>query len=407
MKYVIIGNSAAAVGAVEGIRQTDQQGNITMITAEACHTYSRPLISYLLRGRIPMDKMKYRPDDFYEKNAAKLLYGTVTGIDAVKKTVSLDDGSIIDYDKLLVSTGSVPFVPPMNGLDKVEKKFSFMSLHDATQIDEAISPQSRVLIIGAGLIGLKAAEGIAEKVKSITVVDMADRILPSILDIESSAMVQKHIEKHGVSFILTDSVDSFEAKSAKLKSGKTVLFDILIVAVGVRPNTALVKNAGGDVNRGIKTDFFCRTSLPDVYAAGDCTESFDVSCDQERVLALLPNAYRQGECAGINMAQGSKEYNFAIPMNAIGFFDLHMITAGSYDGEALVTYDDKTYKKLVIKDGLLKGYIMVGEVARAGIYTSLIREKVPLESVDFELLKDKPQLVAFSKEERKKKLARP
>jgi two-component sensor histidine kinase len=205
-------------------------------------------------------------------------------------------------------------------------------------------------------------------------------------------------------FSTKDSVSEFKKNTATLASGKTLDFDILIIAVGVRPNVSLIKDAGGEVNRGIITDSYLKTSLENVYAAGDCTESFDITTGENRILALLPNAYMQGECAGVNMAGGSREYTKAIPMNAIGFFGLHMITAGSYAGECIESGSGKDYKKLFVKDGLLKGYIMIGDVGRAGIYTSLIKEKTPLDSVDFELLKIRPQLLAFSSSDRAKKL---
>ena len=156
----------------------------------------------------------------------------------------------------------------------------------------------------------------------------------------------------------------------------------------------------GETGGGISTIYIVGL-LPDVYAAGTRDS---LTPPVRAVLALLPNAYMQGECAGINMAGGKKPYDQAIPMNAIGLFGLHIITAGSYSGEKYMIKSEKTYKKLVTKDGLLKGYIMVGDVARAGIYTALVREKRPLHMVDFDLIKDKPQLMAFSRVEREKML---
>ena len=146
----------------------------------------------------------------------------------------------------------------------------------------------------------------------------------------------------------------FEGNTARLKSGGLVEFDILVVAVGVRPNTELVKEAGGLVRKGIVIDEYGRTSLPDIYAAGDCTESRDITIDQDRILALLPAAYMQGESAGIHMAAGGEHpYNKAIPMNAAGFFGLHMITAGSYIGEDKVIAEKGSYKRLFYQDGVL------------------------------------------------------
>ncbi len=406
MNIVIIGNSAAAVGCIEGIRKNNQEADITVISNETHHTYSRPLISYLLYGKTDEQRMKYRPNSFYEENRVTAVLGkSVVRIDKDNKKVELDDGQIVAYDKLLVATGSKPFVPPMKGLDSVEKQFTFMTLNDAKALEAALFPSASVLVVGAGLIGLKCVEGIRDKVASVTVVDMADRILPSILDAEGSALVQKSIEQKGVKFILSNSVKEFKGNTAFLTNDDILNFDIVVVAVGVRPNVELVKEIGGDVNRGIITDERCHTSIPDIYAAGDCTESYDITVNQHRILALLPNAYMQGESAGYDMVGASKPYDKAIPMNAIGFFGYHIITAGSYDGEAYVSADGDSYKKLVVKDGVLKGYILIGDVRRAGIYTKLIREQVPLDTIDFELIKEKPQLMAFAKAERAKQLA--
>lgn len=405
MNYVIIGNSAAAVGCIEGIRKNDMESAITVISDEKHHTYSRPLISYLLYGKTDGERMKYRPDSFYKDNNVTAILGKkAVKIDPKNRKVMLDDGKAVPYDKLLVATGSRPFIPPMKGLDTVENKFTFMTLDDAKALDSVLTKESRVLIVGAGLIGLKCAEGILHKIGSLTVIDLADRILPSILDETGSELVQKSIEEKGVKFMLGTSAEEFDGNKAKLTNGETIEFDVLVIAVGVRPNTELVKEAGGNVNKGIVTDQFCRTSISGIYSAGDCTESHDITTGTDRILALLPNAYMQGETAGLHMTGTDKPYDKAIPMNAIGFFGYHMITAGSYDGEKTVYAEGENYKMLVTKDKLLKGYIMIGDISRAGIYTKLIREQIPLDSIDFELVKEKPQLMAFSLAERKEQL---
>ena len=405
MKYVIIGNSAAAVGCIEGIREKDKKGSITVVSNEIHHTYSRPLISYLLYGKTDEERMKYRPDSFYEDNGVTTMLGrTAVKINPDKKTVELDDGTALSYDKLLVATGSKPFIPPMEGLDTVEKSFTFMTLDDAKALDAALTKDSRVLIVGAGLIGLKCAEGIFDKIGHLTVIDLADRILPSILDEKGSELVQKFLEDKGIEFRLGTSAASFDGNKAVLTNGDEIEFDVLVVAVGVRPNTELVSEAGGSVDRGIVTDKYSRTTITDVYAAGDCAKSHDITTGTDRILALLPNAYMQGVAAGRHMTGADMPFETAMPMNAIGFFGYHVITAGNYDGEELVTCDGMNYKKLVIKDNCLKGFIMIGDVRRAGIYTKLIREKVPLDTIDFELISRKPQLMAFSREERAKQL---
>ncbi len=405
MEYVIIGNSAAAVGAIEGIRALDKDGKITVISNETHHTYSRPLISYLLQGKTDRERMKYRADSFYEDFNCKTLFGkTVIKLDKDNKAVELNDGTEIPYDKVLVATGSSPFVPPMEGLDTVSKRFSFMSLDDADALEKALYPEARVLIVGAGLIGLKCAEGILARVGKITVIDLAPRILSSILDDEGAKRVQSHIEKQGIDFRLGVSAKSFGTNKAELTNGETLEFDILVTAVGVRPNVSLVKDAGGEVDRGIVVNDSMQTTIPDVYAAGDCVVSYDLSCGLKRILAILPNAYVGGLNAGGAMAGGAPTQMKAMPMNAIGFFGLHIITAGSYEGETFEMQDKENYKKLFYEDDALKGFILIGDVDKAGIYTSLVREKTPLSGIDFACVCKEPSLIAFGRRFRDEKL---
>ena len=407
MKYVIIGNAAAGIGTVEGIREYDKDGEILIISDEKYDTYSRPLISYWLKEAVTEENMRYRNADFYEKNNVKTMLDTkVIAIDPDKKEVVIEGGENVPYDKLMVATGSKPFVPPMQGMEKIAKKFSFMKKDDAKAVKEAVFDGARVLIVGAGLIGLKAAEALEHYNAKMTVVDLANRILPSILDEAASEIMQKHIESKGVRVILNTSVSEFSENSAKLSNGETVDFDMVILAVGVRPNVELIKEAGGNVGRGIITDNRQQTSLKDIYAAGDCTESYDISIEANRILAILPNAHNQGVVAGKNMAGKEAYYLNAFPMNAIGFFGLHIITAGSYDGEPVVETDGTNYKKLVVKDKQLKGFILMGKyIKRAGIYTSLIREHITADECDYELMLKAPQMMAFNRERRNDKLA--
>ena len=402
--YVIIGNGVAAVGCIEGIRSVDKEGKITVVSEEKYPVYCRPLISYYLENKTDTERMNYRGADFYDNMGCDVLYEKkAINIDTDLKKVVLDDGSEQPYTTVCVATGSAPFVPNFEGLDTVENKFSFMTLDDTFAIEKAIKKDSKVLIVGAGLIGLKCAEGLHGRVANITVCDLADRVLSSILDTECATVVQKHLEENGIEFMLGDTAVRFEKNSAQMKSGKTVAFDILVLAVGVRANTSLVKDIGGEVNRGIIVNERMETSVDGIFAAGDCTEGEDISCDRKKVLALLPNAYMQGHAAGVNMAGGDEVFDKAIPMNSIGFFGLHIMTAGTYEGEIYEENTDGTIKRLFTKDGLLKGFILVGKTERVGIYTSLIREKTPLDTINFETMKKNATSVAFSPENRRKK----
>ena len=401
--YVIVGNGTAAAGCIEGIRSRDPSGTVTVISEERHPVYCRPLISYLLEGKTQLSHMGYRSGDFYDNMGCTVLYGRkAVHIHPEEKQVGLDDGTAVPYSELCLAAGSAPFVPPFEGLESVRNAYSFMTLDDALRLDKALRPDSRVLIMGAGLIGLKCAEGIAARAGSVTVCDLADRVLSSILDAEGAAMMQKHLEAHGIRFFLKDSAVRFGENTAVMRSGAVIPFDLLVLAVGVRPNTALMRGIGGEAGRGIFVDGQMRTSVEHIFAAGDCTESFDLSSGKRRVMAILPNAYLQGHAAGVNMAGGCETFDRAIPMNSIGFFGLHAMTAGSCEGEKYEEKSDGTLKRLFQKDGLLKGFLLIGCGERAGIYTSMIREQIPLSSVDFDSLKKCAATAAFSAELRRK-----
>ena len=405
MRYVIIGGSAAAIGCIEGVRSVDKTGEIILITGETEWNYSRPLISYLLEGKTTRDKMWCRPDSFFTRNGVTVKAGVLaTALDAGDRTVRLSTGERLAYDRLLAATGSRPFVPPIPGLETVERTFCFQTLSDASALAEALRPESRVLILGAGLTGVKCAEGIRGLCAQIAIADLAPRVLPAVLDDTAAAMVQARMEEKGVRFYLNDSAAAFRGNTARLQSGTELEFDVLVTAVGVRPNTQLVADAGGAVDRGILVDGRCATTLPDVYAAGDCAQGYDAVSGEKRMLPLWPNAMLQGETAGINMAGGRADYTQGIALNASGVFGLHMVTAGSYEGESFTVQRDGSYKRLVTADGVLKGVLMVGDVSRAGIYTDLIRKKKPLSEIDFDLIRESPQLMAFSQKDRRVQL---
>ena len=209
-EYVIIGNGTAATGCIEGIRSIDTESKITVVSAERHPVYCRPLISYYLEGKTDLERMQYRSANFYDKMGCKVLYGkTAAKIDTKTKRVLLEDGTALPYTAVCVAAGSSPFIPPM---------------------------------VGAGLIGLKCAEGLRDRVADITVCDLSDRVLSSILDTECAAMMQAHLEANGIHFLLGDSAARFEKNTAFMKSGKTVDFDVLVLAVGVRANTSLVSD---------------------------------------------------------------------------------------------------------------------------------------------------------------------
>ena len=408
MRYVIIGGGAAAVSCIDGIRSRDHEGSITVISKEAHPAYFRPLISYYLEGKSKEDNIYCRPGNFYQDHHVETVLGEAVAIDKEQKIVALNSGEMIPYDKLCICSGSSPFVPPMAGLDSVDKQFTFLTIDDAFAIEQAVNENSRVLIVGAGLIGLKCAEGLRDRVKQVTVCDLAPRVLSSILDDECAAIVQKHLESCGIRFTLSNTAERFEGNTAHMKDDSVIDFDVLVLALGVRPNIGFFKEAGGECNRAILVNNSMETSVEGIYAAGDCVEQEDITFGAKRVMALLPNANIGGYTAGVNMAGGNRLFDNALPMNSIGFWGLHMMTAGTYanDGSAemLEEKEENSVKRFFIRDNKLIGFIIIGDVKSAGIYTNLIRSQTDLSELDINALMKNANLFPFGKNTRRKML---
>lgn len=391
MNYVIIGNSAAGLSALQAIRERDKTGSITVVSEEVYDAYSRPLISYYLKDKVTYEKMLLRAPGFMEDNNVKLIKGVkATNVTPDKKTVSLADGTKLPYDRLLLATGSVPFVPPVEGMAKQENVFTFLDLGNSDKIKKYVRPGMRAVVIGGGLIGLKAAEGLHKVCPDVTVLELADRILPTILDAQGAAVVTRRLVENGINLMTGNTAVKIngtdKVESLTLKSGETLPCDILVMAVGVRPNTELAKLAGIEVGRGIITDEHMRTSVADIYAAGDVTESLDTLDGSKKILALWPNAVQQGKAAGDSMAGGDRAFGGAFAINAIDFFDMRISTCGITGTEEngfvnIVRADETSYRRFVTKDDTLKGYIIIGDISRAGLYTSLIRNGMKLSEI--------------------------
>ncbi len=404
-RYVIIGGSIAGVSCVEGIRSVDPAGEIVLLSAEPVSNYGRPLISYYLEGKTDEARMSWRGADFYEKNRVDARHGTrVRSIDAAARSVTLDTGETLRYDALCVCTGSSPVCPKFEGLESVPERRFFTTLEDAKALERTVTKASRVLIVGAGFIGLKCAEGLHGRAASVTVCDLADRVMSANLDADGAPILQRHLERNGIRLLLGDTVARFDGGAAHMTGGGTVEFDVLVIAVGVRPNAELFAAAGGRTERGILVGETMRTSLPDIWAAGDCTQCVDVTTGEQGVLAVLPAASMQGFCAGLNMAGKRSVFDKGMKLNSIGFFGLHIMSAGTYSDPVHSEVTDAGCRKLFAKNGVLTGFILVGDVARAGIYTAMIRDRTPLDSIDFESVKREPSLLPFGKNYRAEKL---
>lgn len=417
MRHVIVGNSAAAVGAVEAIRQHDRHSSITIIAEESHHVYSRPLISYLLAGAVDESRMLYRPDDFYQCHNVETMLGVeVTRVKTGERSLCLAGGGQVEYDRLLIATGGKPFVPPLPGAS-LAGVYTFTTWQDARKIERYIEDHAvqSALVVGGGLIGLKTTEALVQRGITVTVIELADRILSATFDRTASKMAENILRRHSVDVRTRTTVEEIVGRGGRvdhavLRDGERVSCDLVIFAIGVRPNTSLVpEGAGINIERGICVDRHMRTTAEHVYAAGDCVEAYDMLIDACRPIAIWPNAYRQGYIAGCNMAGVARQYGGSFPMNSIEVCGIPTISVGLTDPpagegyEVLDKYDRDAlvYKKLVLHHNILVGAIFVGRIDRAGIYTGLIRDRVDVRAFKEHLLSGSFGLISLPKDLRK------
>jgi NAD(P)H-nitrite reductase large subunit len=406
-KYVIVGASAAGIGAIEAIRKVDPTGTITIITEECCADYSRPMISDLVSGKADMQKMKCRADNFWiENNVDARLNKKATSLDVAGKNVTLEDGEKISYEKLLLATGGKPFAPKMEGQEK-DGVFTFTTMSEAQRLAEKIenTHAKNAVVIGAGLIGISVTEALVKRGLKVTVVELQEKILSLLLDSKTSDMVEAVIKKAGVNFATGQSVQKILGKPDNenavggviLTKGEQVPCDIVVVAIGVIPRTELVTGTDVKTNRGIIVDNFMQTNIADIYASGDVAEAYDFILNQNRLLPLWPLAVLEGQVAGYNMAGKKTTYEGGTNMSSLKYFGIPIVSIGNANPkpddttlEVLTKFDmeNNIYKKLVLKDNVIVGMTMVNSIDRAGIVFNLMKNRVNVKKFKQDLLRD-------------------
>lgn len=383
---VILGNGAAAVKAAEAIRRGDRQAPLTLVAQELFPAYSRALLSYYVSGKIEEAGLYLRSGRFYDALGIRWLPGRAAlSLDPQQQQVSLSDGSRIGYDELLIATGALPLRPALGGGDG-QALFTFWSLEDARRLRVARQKARHMVVLGAGLVGLQGLSALFGDGREITLVEMAGQVLPRVLDAPAAGLVEAELRRCGVSLFLRTTIEeTFPLASGKRKvrlaSGQEMECDLLLVAVGARPNTEFLQGSGLEMDRGILVDSRMRTSIPHIFAAGDVAETRDYLTGQRVVPGLWPVAVEQGEIAGVNMAGGDRESPGSLSMNILEVLGLAVAAIGltAPDGpiESLTFSDDsrKLYRRLILKEGRVVGAVLVGRVADGGIIKNLILQR--------------------------------
>jgi len=401
-QYVIIGNSAAGIAAVEAIRQKDKESKVIVISEEEYSAYCRCLISYFLAGEVKEEKIFYRPENFYKDNNVELhLNKKVARVDPKKNRVICEDKTGFDYDSLLIATGASPKFPENTKGIKKTGVYGFRTIKDAQTISGQVPVVKAACVLGGGLVGLKAAYALKKRGVDVKVIIRSAQVLSQMLDKEAAAVVQKVLEENGIELYFGQDVAEIigdgELRAVKLDSGKVFGCSLVIVGKGVAPNIGLIKDTQIKFNQGIIAAAKLETNIPNIYAAGDVCESFDLTMARHAVNALWPVAVRQGKIAGTNMTGESVNYEGSLGMNAIEFFGLPVISLGVYrlkDADASVEElksfqpKDNLYKKFLIRDNVLIGALLVGNIKNSGVFLRLMREKINISNLKDKLLSD-------------------
>lgn len=385
MKYIIIGNGVAGTTAAANIRKIDNEGEITIVSAEAYPFYSRIRLIDYLAGETDEKGLVIYKDAWYEKNNIKLLLNTpVPDIDKGSKEIVTPSGQRIKYDKLLIATGGLSFVPPIPGADK-KGVFTLRTLKDAIEIKKYAEQVKKVVLIGGGVLGLEAGNSLRKTGHMVTVVEFFPRLLPRQMDVEGAEILTSQLVGMGFSFYLGAKTKEIfgddKVKGVKLEDGTIIDCDMAIISAGVRADAGLADESGIKCGKGIPVNDKMKTEVQDVYAAGDVAERKGIC------YGIWPAAEEQGKIAGINMAGGNAVYEGTTPSNVLKIAGIDLISAGDIDTEgkfeSIIQKDKEKflYKKLVIKNDIITGCILYGDISGWKKIKKAIDEKKDITSI--------------------------
>jgi len=378
MKHIIIGAGAAGIAAAKTIRKLDRDADITLIS-EDTSVHSRCMLGQYLSHERNEETLNFVPDDFFLSNRITWISGEPVGqIYPDSHRIALRSGEQLHYDKLLIATGAESVIPPIGELRIAKNVFGLRNLSDAQSIVKNVATGANVIVIGSGLVGMDAAYGLLQNRINVTVLEMADHILPLQLDNTAAEAYQRLFEEHGCKFVLgekatnTETDSNGEIHSILLENGTKLPCDAVIVAVGVKANTAYLPADILSERGSVNVDNRMQTVLPDIYAAGDVTG----------LSGIWPNAVKQGRVAACAMLGKDEAYTDTYALkNTMNFYGLPTLSLGMYcevGDETLVRESMSVYERIVLKDGRIQSILLQGNIDYSGIWQYLIKNKIDI-----------------------------
>jgi NAD(P)H-nitrite reductase large subunit len=361
--YIIVGQGAAGTSAARTLKRLEPASPVTMITDEQDYFYSRIDLPDIVAGKFEAAESELQgPDAFCELGIVCRMGERVTAIHPDEKTVELASGERHKYSKLLLATGSLPLIPPLPGRE-AKGVYALWTMAQTREIAHAAESAHSAVVIGAGLIGLKSALALAARGLKVTVVEKLSRVM---VGTEVKAIATSNGAVTGVQL-----------------EGRELACDMVVMAVGVKPNVGLAQAAGIEVGRGIIVDACQQTSVADVYAAGDVAETIDPLTGNRVIPAIWPVAVEQGEVAASNMTGAQAEFKGGVAMNAIEIAGVPLVSIGDFEGEAgdevLTSGTGVSYRKVVLRGSKVRGVLCLGDIRQAGVIGSQVLRQAEVD----------------------------
>lgn len=397
--YLIVGNGVAGNAAAESIRKNDPSGRILIFTKEKYHFYYTPALPEFLAGEKEIRDFTIHPPQWYERNRIDLhLECPVTKVEPEKKVIYTSRAEAFSYDRLLLACGGNSFIPPIPGA-KNERVFTLRWIDDALRIRDQAKRARKAVVIGGGLLGLEAGNGLRKLGLEVLVVEFVQRLLPRQMDIPAASMLQREMEKMGFRFFLGRKTQEILPGAGQLQilldNGERLEADFVLISAGVRPELTLAQSLNLKIDKGVKVDDFLQTEIEGIYAAGDLIEH------RGRFYGIWPAAMEQGRVAGINMAGGKEKYAGTVPSNKLKVVGIDLVSMGEIDEEnrweSIVVKQENRghYRKLVLKENRIIGAILLGDIrGNEAIQRAIqsqkdiraFKDRLADESFDFSLL---------------------
>jgi len=400
MQYIIIGASAAGMAAAEAIRRLDSEGSVTVLSDEQDMPYFRPMLPFIVSGKKKFPEMMLIGQGPYRgANIDVRINSRVEAVNTADQKVSIKSGEELPYDKLLIATGSVPNIPSDIAGVEAEGVFVLRTIADACAMAHRAETARHAVMLGGGLLNLKAAFALLERGMNVTLIVKSPEVLSKLMEPDDTVLIRNALNKAGLKLVTGSSVtrilsDSSGVIGVLLDSGREIPCQMVCIGKGIRANVEFLDKSGILVNQGVVVDKFTRSNIQNVFAAGDVAVTLDPIAGERIVTGLWTNAAEMGSCAGRNMAGQPGIYSgtFGI-LNAAQVADEPFVSMGIVHTkgtayEIHITATPETYRKLVFTpDGTrLVGALFIGDISKAGLYRYIIREMMPIKDIKSEIV---------------------